>query len=87
MLNNYCPECKVVCSEKFCWRCGKESIDAILKCPNCEEDVTLIGAFCGNCGKPIQEAIKQHIEKKREEVRGGGANGGDDTGERNEGNG
>jgi predicted amidophosphoribosyltransferase len=73
IVNNYCPECKVCCGEKFCWRCGKESVSAILECPHCNADVSVIGAFCGNCGKPIQEAIKEHIMKERGGEKSGNA--------------
>ena len=66
MENNYCPECKVLCSGKFCWRCGKPAVSAIVKCPNCEEMVGIIGKFCDNCGKPIQEEIQEHIKREGE---------------------
>jgi len=65
MLNNYCPECSVLCGEKFCWRCGKKSINGMLMCPHCENEVSIIGKFCGFCGKPIQEEIKEHIQRER----------------------
>ncbi len=73
MLNNYCPECKVLVSEKFCWSCGRKSVGGIVKCLHCGEEVTILGKFCGNCGKPIQEAVQEHIkierERRREEVK------------------
>ena len=69
MENSYCPECNVLCGEKFCWRCGRLAIRAVLKCPHCYdtfgEMVSVIGKFCGYCGKPIQEAIAEHIQKER----------------------
>lgn len=72
MINNWCPECGVTCSGKFCWRCGGETISVMLKCPHCENEVTVIGQFCGFCGKPIHEAIKEHVkeERGRKEVKG-----------------
>jgi len=77
MLNNYCPECQVLCSGKFCWRCGKRSVVAMVKCPYCGEEVAIVSKFCGNCGKPIQEAIKMHIERER-----GGEHANSDTGDK-----
>lgn len=77
MENNYCPECKVICDGKFCWRCGRRAVSSIVGCPYCDEKVTVIGQFCGNCGKPIQEAIQEHIKRERER---GGENANSDTG-------
>ena len=71
MLNNYCPTCKVLCGEKFCWKCGEKSVPGMLECPHCKEQVSVIGKFCGYCGKPIQEAIKEHILRELEGERGG----------------
>ena len=65
MENNYCPECKVLCSGKYCWRCGKRSVAGMFKCPHCENDVSVVAQFCGSCGKPIQEAIKGHFKRER----------------------
>lgn len=73
MENNYCYECKVLCSGKFCWSCGKEAISAVLKCPYCEETIGVIGKFCERCGKPVQEAVQEHIKREEE----GGEKGGD----------
>ena len=77
MENNYCPECKVICDGKFCWRCGRRAVSSIVGCPYCDEKVTVVGQFCGNCGKPIQEAIQEHIKRERER---GGENANSDTG-------
>jgi predicted amidophosphoribosyltransferase len=41
----------------------------MIKCPNCKEMVGIIGKFCDNCGKPIQEEIQEHVKRERE--RGG----------------
>ena len=73
-LNNYCPECSVLCQGRFCWRCGKKTVSGFLKCPFCEEEVSVIGKFCTNCGKPIQEAIEEHVRKEREEVNNADSN-------------
>ena len=65
MVNNYCPECKIICIGPFCRLCGERSIAAIIKCPHCENEVTILCKFCEFCGKPIQEEIKEHIAKER----------------------
>ena len=65
MENRYCPECGVACDKKFCWRCGRQAVNAMMTCPQCERRVSIVGKFCGECGKPIQEAIKEHIVEER----------------------
>lgn len=74
MENRYCPECGVTCGGKFCWRCGKRAVNAIMVCPNCEGRVSIVGKFCGECGRPIQEEIKEHIQRER-----GGEKSGDEV--------
>ena len=74
MLSNYCPECKVVCGGKFCWRCGKRSVAGFMECLECRNETSIVGNFCGFCGKPIQEAIREHVQKEREK---GGEKSGD----------
>ena len=49
----------------------------MVKCPYCGEEVAIVAKFCGNCGKPIQEAIKMHIEGER-----GGEHANSDTGDK-----
>lgn len=78
MLNNYCPECDMPASGKFCVRCSRPTISAELDCPfggEMNPHKTMVwNKFCGECGKPIQEAIKEHIQKEREEVKNGNSN-------------
>ena len=43
----------------------------MLECPHCydtfKEKVSIVSKFCGSCGKPIQEAIEEHIKRERGE--------------------
>ena len=65
MEHKYCIRCKFVREGNFCWNCGNERISVKLDCPHCEKPVSMIDKFCTNCGKPIQEAIQAHIQKKK----------------------
>jgi len=64
--NNFCVDCNVLCSGKFCWKCGKVTIPMLLACPHCKADVSVLSKFCENCGKPIHEAAQEHIKRGRE---------------------
>jgi predicted amidophosphoribosyltransferase len=64
--NTYCVKCKNGCGGDYCIWCGAHTIPMMLKCPHCDVEVMLIGQFCGNCAKPIQEAIQMHIAKWKE---------------------
>jgi len=83
VLNNWCSECNMLMSDKYCWRCGKKTLAAELKCPLCGKGISVMSKFCGSCGRPVQEAVQLHIQNQR---KGGGdndgADGGDDTRQR-----
>ena len=80
MANNWCGDCKMWMGDKYCWSCGQETVKALLKCPYCKAEVSVLSKFCGSCGRPVQEAVQLHIQNQR---KGGGDNdgtdGGDDT--------
>lgn len=85
-MNNWCLTCKQLVSGKYCYSCGKESIPAMLVCPHCKAETTVLSKFCGECAKPVQEAVAAHIARHSE--RGGGegeAGSRDDTLQGNEG--
>ena len=63
MKNSYCVKCKNLCSGDYCKWCSNKTIPMMLKCPHCDFEISLLGKFCDNCGKPIQEAIQIHIAK------------------------
>ena len=68
----WCTACKQLVSSKYCYSCGKESIPAMLVCPHCKAETTVLSKFCGECAKPVQEAVIAHINKYN---GGGGENG------------
>lgn len=80
-MNNWCVTCKEAISDKHCYRCGKKSIPAVLKCPHCRACITVLAQFCGECGKPVQEAVQEHLKKVTGEGGGkSGTNGGTNAG-------
>ena len=57
----YCPVCKGARYGKFCLRCGGLTVEAMFKCPHCNEEISVVSKFCTECGKPIHEAVVKHI--------------------------
>jgi len=62
--STYCPVCKGPRFGAFCFRCGGPTIPATLECPHCKEQVSVISNFCSECGKPIQEQVKNFMAKE-----------------------
>ena len=67
-MSRYCVSCRNSRDGRFCYKCGEKTISSMLKCPECKKEVSMMDKFCEECGKPIHEAIKAHIEKERKEV-------------------
>lgn len=45
---------------------------AMIKCPECEKDISNLAIYCPNCGFPVQQKIKEEqelIEKKLEQIK------------------
>ena len=68
----WCVDCKTSFSTKYCYACGKEGIPYHLECPYCRASTGVLSKFCGECAKPVQEAVIAHINKYN---GGGGENG------------
>lgn len=56
--------CKGARFGKFCQVCGGPTLDAILKCPHCNENANVYSKFCCECGKPIHEEVKEHLARE-----------------------
>lgn len=66
----FCPVCKVARYGTFCHFCGGPTIDAMLKCPHCEENASVYSKFCTECGKPIHEEVKDHMAREMQKMKG-----------------
>ncbi len=64
-MNNWCVKCETSTTQKHCTRCGKKTIPAYIRCPKCDAEVFVLSKFCGECGRPVQEEVNEHVNKWR----------------------
>ena len=61
--------CELLSDKNFCSGCGSRTIPYYMTCPHCKKQIGVKHSFCGECGKPIHEAVTAFVEQKRKEVK------------------
>jgi len=82
-MEKWCKKCGSIRPGIYCWVCGGKVMSIEVKCPGCGEKISALNKFCENCGRPVQDVVKEYLEKGGEEDDKGK----DESGKGNKGSG